>query len=144
TPAPARQHLGGSAETKIRSDRRWLAVDPGRKQRLDERGIVAHAMHQSARGDLRMLRKVREFDHGMEAAIGGLDHALPMRERLALDQRRNLSDERGLRQWIVIARDPLVSAESSAERGPEFQLDRAERDELAVSGAVDMIAGGAA
>ena len=64
------------------------------------------------------------------------------RERAEVDV--ELGDERALGQRLRVPLEPVGAARGVAERSPEVRLDGAQRDVVAVAGAVGSVAGPAA
>src|SRR5947207_14919767 len=97
---------------------------------------------QAARDEVRILHRLLERRHDGGTAIGRCELWPPMRGVTAGDDRSHRLD--GCGGVGPVVDEARVEPDGGAKRQPEFLLERAASDELAVAGRVELIARGAA
>ena len=112
-----------------------------RRARLHE---AVEIEEHAARAMLRMGRDLLGRQHRLDAHVTDED-LLPFVARLGLEDRLHLGAHARLRRGVADQfRQIDRPADRLIERGPELRLERADREEAAVPGAVDAVAGDSA
>ena len=102
------------------------------------------ALHQPARLNLRIVRKLFWQNDFLKAAFDRLQGPAPVGQCLSGEECRYLLHQVFLWQRLILAVDPVGPPNGLAERGPKLFLYRAQGDKAVIGRLIDTVAGRAA